>query len=328
MTTEATEAAANEQAFSAGYSKEVSSAQVQHGTAAPAAPAPAAAEPAEKAQPAAAEPAKPAEPVKDEWEGVPKVVRTHLETISNRLGKVDKLEQDLKTTAGRVAAMQSAATAVRKDGGQAPSQQQIQEASGSLEKWKTLLESFPDFKEGLEERFGAIDAALKQHKPFDQEGFTGAIHTLVTNSTRELREFAKLDSKHDGWEDTINTPQFAEWAFAQGPTAVEQAQWRMLKAQSPDKAEEFFKTFEERYPQWWQDRGALMASSVAKDAIALLDGYQAHTKAVSAKQQQQDKSKQRLEAAIQPRGAGAPPGQPAEDEEAAFASGYKKAYGK
>lgn len=321
MTTEAAATeAANEASFDKGFAKVSPSLSL----AAPdAAPAPAVAP--------KAEPAAPAAPVKDEWEGVQPAVRTHLETISGRLGKLDKIEQDLKTTVGRVGALQKAvdtAKTVKQDGGAAPSQEQIQSASQSGEKWKALLESFPDFKEGLEERFNALDARLKQQTPFDKDGFkneiVGGIHTLVTNSSRELREFAKLDSRHDGWEDTINTPQFAEWAFTGGPTAVEQAQWRMLKSQSPDQAEEFFKSFEQRHPQWWKEKGSLMASSTGKDAIGLLDGYKAHTTAVSDKTKREERNAQRLEGALTPRSAGAPPGQPTQDDEASFQSGFKR----
>lgn len=318
MTTEASEAAANEQAFSAGFEK------VTPPAAAPT-PAPAAVE-----QPAAQPAAVPA-PVKDEWEGVQPKVRQTLESISGRLGSLDKIDHRLKGVEGRVGALyqaRKAADDVQKAGGAAPTEQQIQTASTSGEKWNALLESFPDFKDGLEERFAQIDAALKQQKPFDADGLKSDLQGFVSASTRELREFAKLDSKHDGWEDTINTPQFAEWAFSNGPTPTDQAQWKLLKSDSPDKAEEFFKQFEQRYPQWWKERGSHMASSNAKDAIALLDGFQAHNTAVSDRKKQQDKSAQRLGAAITPTGAGAPPGQPEPDEEAAFAKGFKKVAGR
>jgi TolA-binding protein len=144
-----------------------------------------------------------------------------------------------------------------------------------------------------------------------------------------LREFAKLDRKHDGWEETINTPQFEEWTFSNGPTPTERAQWKLMKAGSPEQAEQFFQSFAQRYPQWWTEKGSLMASDQAKDAIALLDGYVQHNQTVSTKQKQQAKNTQRLEAAITPQGAGAPPsGQPTQDEEAAFRSGYKKQAGR
>lgn len=318
MTTEA----ADDAGFAEGFSKVSPAAPV----AAPLTQAPA-------TEPVAAPAAelKEAAQAPDPWKDVPAAVRTHLETISGRLGAVDRIDQRLKVTEGRVGALQSqlaTAQKVRQDGGAAPSPQQIQDASRSGDKWNALLESFPDFKDGLEERFAQIDAALKQHQPFDPDGLRSDLQGYVSASTRELREFAKLDSKHDSWEDTINTPQFAEWAFSNGPSPTDQAQWRMLKTDSPDKAEEFFKQFEQRYPQWWKEKGSHMASSNAKDAIALLDGYQAHTTAVSEKEKQKQKSAQRLGAAVTPTGAGAPPGQPEPDAEAAFAGGFKKVAGR
>ena len=310
-------AASEEASFSAGYAKASGVEQ---------APAPDKS-PAAVEQPAA----KPVAPVKDEWEGVPPKVRSTLETISGSLGT---LQHRLKTTEGRVGALQAAAQtakSVQKSGGAAPTQEQIQTASTSGEKWNALLESFPDFKDGLEEKFAQVDAALKQHKPFDAEGLRkeiGDVRASFSESARELREFAKLDRKHETWEDTINTPQFSEWVFSNGPTAVEQAQWHMLKNDSPDKAEAFFAVFAQRYPQWWTDKGSHMASSSAKDAIALLDSYEVSTKTVQAKTQQQAKSAQRLEAAITPAGAPATPGQPTLDEEASFAKGYKRVAGR
>lgn len=308
--------------FTEGFAKVTPTAQV----AAQSTPAPAADE--KPAAAPAAEPAKPATP--DEWEGVQPKVRSTLESISGRLGVIDALAQRLKVTEGRVGALQSqlaTAKQVTQEGGQAPSQAQIQAASQDLSKWKTLLEAFPDFKEGLEERFAAIDTALKQQKPFDADGLRSDLQGYVSASTRELREFAKLDSKHGDWEDTINTPEFSEWAFSNGPTPTDQAQWRMLKADSPDKAEEFFKSFEQRYPEWWKEKGSHMASTKAKDAIALLDGYQAHNQAVTEKEKQKAKSAQRLGAAVTPTGAGAPPGHQEPDPEAAFSGGFKKVSG-
>jgi hypothetical protein len=317
-------AASAEASFTAGFNK---------GTGAePAKPA------VEKQEPAApaAQPATPAKtPAKDPWEGVQPAIRTTLEAISANLGKID---HRLKTTEGRVGALQAAqqtAKSVKTAGGAAPSQEQIQAASGSGEKWAALLENFPDFKEGLEERFAAIDAALQKQKPFDNEGFRreiDGVRATFAQSARELREVSKLDRKHEDWEDTINTPEFKEWSFSNGPSATEQAQWYALKAQSPDgknpKADEFFAAFELRYPLWWQEKGAHMASPSAKDAIALLDNYKAHNQAVSVKTQQQAKSAQRLQAAITPTGAPAAPGQPPLDEEAAFAKGFKRAQGR
>jgi hypothetical protein len=318
VTTEAAATeATNEASFGAGFGK-VAQSFTLNTPDAPAAPKAPAAAPAAETPVAAA---------KDEWEGVPAAVKTHLETISGRLGDVAKLDQRLKVAEGRVGALQSqiaTAQKVRQEGGAAPSAQQIQDAKQSGEKWAALLESFPDFKDGLEERFAQIDAALKQHKPFDPDGLRSDLQGHVSASARETREFARLDSKHDGWEDTINTPEFAAWTFSNGPTPTEQAQWRLLKADSPDKAEAYFSQFAERYPQWWAEKGKAMASSSAKDAIALLDGYQAHTKSISDKQKRDEKNAQRLEGAVMPRSAGAPPGQPTQDDEAAFNAGYKK----
>jgi hypothetical protein len=311
--------AANEASFGVGFDKVSPSLSL-------AAPdAEKTSQPAPKA--AGAAPAPAAEPAKDPWEGVQPAIRTHLEAITGKLGKVDKIEQDLKVTAGRVGALQSqlaTAQSVRKDGGAAPSAQQIQDAQHSGKEWTALLEAFPDFKAGLEERFKDFDTRLQQQKPFDADGLRSDLQGYVSASTRELREFARLDSKHDDWESTINTPEFAAWTFSNGPTPTEQAQWRLLKADSPDKAEAYFSQFAERYPQWWAEKGKAMASSSAKDAIALLDGYQAHTKSISDKQKRDEKNAQRLEGAVMPRSAGAPPGQPTQDDEAAFNAGYKK----
>jgi hypothetical protein len=101
-----------------------------------------------------------------------------------------------------------------------------------------------------------------------------------------------------------------------------------MKNDSPVKADQFFAAFAQRYPQWWTEKGSHMASSSAKDAIALLDNYEASNKTVQAKAVQQEKSTQRLQAAITPQGVSAPPGQPTQDEEASFAKGYKRVAGR
>lgn len=203
---------------------------------------------------------------------------------------VNDLTDTVKKTVGRVGALQSAmdtAKNLSNKGSEAPSQEQVKQASASTEKWKRLQEDFPEWAEALDERFASLPSGkvdldgLKKQLKDEFESSIGA-------SALASREYARIDRKHDGWEETVNTPEFGAW----------------LQTQTEEV------------------RG-LAASDKAADAIKLLDAFKEH----AAKAAKQDKSKQsRLERSIAPKGDGGHAPAPAlPDEEADFNTGFNKA---
>jgi hypothetical protein len=212
----------------------------------------------------------------DPWKNVNPVIKQQLDEIKQQN---TKLESDVKAAIGRAAAVQAAFDAAKKAataaGTQAPTQNQISQAASS-EKWKKLKEDFPDWAEALDERL-AEQAANNKPQTVDQEALKKGVFDSLTptlqqiraelraEASREVRELAKIDAKHEGWEDTVKNPAFNTWMESQ--------------------------TAEVK---------ALASSDKSADAIRMLDLYATHLKAVEKQKAKQE----RLGAALTPQGTG------------------------
>lgn len=286
-----------EEAFASGFKKvagngndaDTTTDDTTTGTTGAAADTKTAAAPAgEKKTDTAAAPAA-AAPAKDPWEGVPLVVRQEFEASAKRLrnieGHIGGITSKLDT------AISTAKTAAEKKGADAPSKTQVQAAMADPEAWTRLKEDFPDWAGPMEKELNAIRAQLAATGgTVDVEKVRQSIAPDLKAVAREAREFAKVDIKHEGWEETVKTPQFADWLGTQ-PADVK----------------------------------ALADSDRGSDAIKLLDAYTAHQAEAGKKT---GKKTDRLAAAAVPdgRGGGDVATGGISDEEA-FNRGYKRVAG-
>lgn len=231
----------------------------------------------------------------DPWDGVPLVVRQTLEGITGKLGTLDALSHDVKTATGRVAAIQSelaAAKAAAKTVNSAPSEAQIESASTSSQKWDALKEDFSDWTEAMDERLAAERAELLKSMPkpeaVDVDGIKREVGASIEDRVNEARQLARIDSKHENWEEDIRAPEFAAWVGLQAPEIQ-----------------------------------ALADSTKAGDAIKMLDMYYDHRKAARDAAQRKEKNQTRLAAAVAPKQA--PSGGPSIlPDEAGLSVGYKR----
>lgn len=273
-----------------------------------------------------------------EWEGVPAKVRQTLETVLGKVDALDSIAQRLKSVEGRtgaalegVHALKTAldtAKAVTKAGGEAPTQEQIAAAATNDAEWEKLKEDFPDWAEGtdkridrrIEERLSKLNLPPAVDVAGIKTDLTGTLQEIVTRATSEAkaeaRELAKIDRKHEDWENVISSKEFTDWSFSGGPTAQEQAQYFALREQNPAQAEVYYAGFAQKHPQWWGEKGAMRASDKASDAIKLLDSYAEHRKAVADATAKAERNKKRLESAITPKGVTSPGTRSLSDEEA------------
>lgn len=216
----------------------------------------------------------------DPWEGVPPIVRQTLEGISAKLGAVDALSQDIKTTAGRVAAIQSGlatAKATAKTMENAPTAAQIDAAAKDPEEWAELKREFPEWTTATEgyikQALAAERADLLKQIPkaeaVDVDGLRRDVDVTVGDAMNRARQLARVDLKYPTWEQDVRAPD--------GNLNAGFAAW--MKTQTPEIQ-------------------ALADSVKADDAIKMLDMYYDHLKAQAAHQKKQ----QRLEAAIPARG--------------------------
>ncbi len=237
-----------------------------------------------------------AKAAESEWDGVPVKVRQTLEAISGKVGALDRLHHDFKSLAGRTgaalegvnalkAALETAKT-VKKEGGEAPTQEQIAAAAADDASWDQLKNDFPEWAEGTDKRIDRrVEERLAKLVIPDADGLktelTGSVKQIITQATSEAkaeaRELAKIDRKYETWTQDIFingadstggfTPEFAAWEAAQPP-----------------------------------EIRALKTSGKATDAIKMLDAYYEHRKALAAATAKEERNKKRLESAITPKG--------------------------
>lgn len=174
----------------------------------------------------------------------------------------------------------------------------------TAEQLKRVSEELPGLGEALAQDlagiFGDTEVATKQAeataaaqgKPFDADAFfaekIGPALETVKAQANESAQTELLEYMHPGYSATLKTPEFNTWL--QSLPAARQKE----VVESP-------------------------RAVVAGKAIAEFKDW--HAKAQKA----QERNKTRLEGAITPKGGGSPPGQPTQDDEADFASGFKKA---
>jgi len=207
-------------------------------------------------------------------------------TVRAKLAQIDELAQanaqllhHVKTTEGRVAAMQREAEQARQAAAQvapqdAPSQGAIVNAAKNPEKWEQLKQDFPEWAGAMEEYVASkLGNQPSPQQLLTPEQVTQYVQQQVAQTKSEmgrLMEEARIEGKYENWRDTVNTTEFAQWFAVQSP-----------------------------------ETRALADSSAARDAIRMLDMYQT-AKSVSATDIKQERGA-RLAAAATTRTGQTPP---------------------
>jgi len=201
-------------------------------------------------------------------------------TVRAKLAQIDDLAQanaqllhHVKTTEGRVAAMQREAQQARQAATQdAPTQTAIASAAKNPEKWEQLKQDFPEWAGAMEE-YVASKMGDQQQQNLTPEQVTNYVQQQVAQTRAEmgrLMEEARIEGKYENWRDTVNTTEFAQWFTVQSP-----------------------------------ETRALADSSAARDAIKMLDMFNT-SKSVSATEIKQERGA-RLAAAATTRTGQTPP---------------------
>ena len=215
------------------------------------------------------EPEQPEDPLA----GLSPAVRAKLAQIDELAQANAQLLHHVKTTEGRVAAMQREAQQARQAAMQeAPTQTAIASAAKNPEKWEQLKQDFPEWAGAMEE-YVASKMGGQQQQNLTPEQVTNYVQQQVAQTRAEmgrLMEEARIEGKYENWRDTVNTTEFAQWFTVQSP-----------------------------------ETRALADSSAAKDAIKMLDLFNA-SKSVSATDIRQERGA-RLAAAATTRTGQTPP---------------------
>ena len=185
------------------------------------------------------------------------ILKSHIRKLEGKFGNVNQQLELIK----------KAGQQVDDKGGDSPSMAKIRaamKAGKDSNEMSALRENYADWADAIDEQGIAIGAHVLEQIP------------NRADIVQEARQLAVLDLKHEGWEDTINTAEFAGW----------------LKDQTPENR-------------------ALIDSSSGKDAVTLLDLYVESNKPAPTptpnegedlRQVEKKKKSTRLESAVQPTG--------------------------
>jgi len=163
------------------------------------------------------EPEQPEDPLA----GLSPAVRAKLAQIDDLAQANAQLLHHVKTTEGRVAAMQREAQQARQAAMQeAPTQTAIASAAKNPEKWEQLKQDFPEWAGAMEEYVASKLGVSSQQQSLPPEAGAQFVKQEVANTKAEmgrLMEEARIEGKYENWRDTINTTEFAQWFTVQTP---------------------------------------------------------------------------------------------------------------
>ena len=231
------------------------------------------------------------------YNALPKALREKVQKLEALPGTIDKLAGHIGGFKRQLDTMLATAkAAATSKGSDTPTDKQVQVAFADPEAWKKLKEDFPDWAGPVEAEFTALRTELaKQTKP-DLDGIkkeiVGAVQPMLQSVKAEARALALIDSKHPGWEETVNTAEFKSWVNTQAPEVK-----------------------------------ALVDSTKAPDAVEMLDLYAGHRTALATAEAERLKKERRLAGAVTPKGTPQPITTGIGDQQA-FERGYRRARGK
>jgi len=136
-----------------------------------------------------------------------------LERIDNLQKANEDLKNHVRAAEGRVAAWQREREEQKLA---APTQNELAKATVNPEKWEQLKQDFPEWAEAMEEYVGSKVGQPSQGVSREQ------LNKLIEERTSEIRteameaiEYAKLETRHSDWKETINSEDFVKWINSQ-----------------------------------------------------------------------------------------------------------------
>lgn len=156
----------------------------------------------------------------DPFATLPEAVRRKLYEIDEIREHNARLEHELRSAAGRVAAMQREHDKARAVQQHQPTQQQVSAAVKNPERWESLKSDFPEWGEAMEEYVNARLQGMQPGQGVSPEQIADFVNSQVSNSKAELAraiEEAKIEGRHESWREEVQTQEFGAWLSAQAP---------------------------------------------------------------------------------------------------------------
>ena len=159
----------------------------------------------------------------DPLAGLPEEVKIALSKITQLEQANAQLLHHVKTTEGRVAAMQREAQQGRQAAASvdaAPSQGQMAAAAKNPEKWEQLKQDFPEWAGAMEEYVGAKLSGMQPGvQATDIVDYVQRQLATERESMKTAIEEARVEGKYENWRETVATSDFAAW-FALQPAEI------------------------------------------------------------------------------------------------------------
>lgn len=183
--------------------------------------------PSEEEVPQAEPEPEPQPEVSDPLDGLPDAVKAKLAEIDELKKANAQLLHHVKSTEGRVAAMQREAQIARqaaKAADDAPTSGQIAAASKNPEKWEALKQDFPEWSEAMEEYVSAkLATQPRTESAVSAQQIAGYVQQQVAQTRAEMQkafEESRVEDRHGDWKQTVQTQEFVSWFQMQSPKCV------------------------------------------------------------------------------------------------------------
>lgn len=141
-----------------------------------------------------------------------------LRKLEGRLGALNDNVQNVLSSQQELRSALTASAQAKAEGGDAPTQEQVKEALKSGEKMNALKDEFPEWAEAMdEERTRTIEHVRKEMSEtmISREDAEKLANERAQEAAREAaaeaRKLARLDAKHENWEDEVKLPEFVAW---------------------------------------------------------------------------------------------------------------------
>lgn len=169
-------------------------------------------------------PSTPTEPVvmpvapetPDPWTGISPALREEVEGLRAKVGAMDEMNFRLKQTESRLGGVLNdlhAAKEAAKTVANAPTQEQIAQASSNQSEWEVLKEDFPEWTSAMDHKLAAERAEIMKKLP-NLDAMRQELQAASAADRESLKiEFGNniVSLKHKEWKETIKTPEFKQW---------------------------------------------------------------------------------------------------------------------
>ena len=152
----------------------------------------------------------------DPWANVNPVIKAELEALRSRVSTSDAMEERLKQAERRLGSVQNelhAAKEAAKTASEAPSKEQILEATENQKAWDELKDDFPEWAQGIESRIAATSAEIRKELPnvsAIREEISNEFNQRYTDLESRLTG-GIIASRHPNWQEDVNSDEFQSW---------------------------------------------------------------------------------------------------------------------